>query len=429
METMDRKVLLTIVAVIVLVVAAKQGGLLTFSIYSSDPDYVAYSLSSSSYTLSSSENIYSFCSPSRIRMDFHQTGTSGTCNPIVPATTDLTSISAVCDKVECPDFRYDTITSDGFFSQLYHDGARADLELTDSVNTITIYSFTRSGELNYLREDIQITYNSGSNSFTVKDKTETRNIASTLDATKPFRFKLKLQRSPGQFGYAQVGYFYKYVPQQVLNGVCGTTNNVCLSGTSTDTADSSTNYLWSCTGSNGGTTASCSEPILSAPATPTGLTVTGTTSNSISLSWTSVSGADKYAVFCGTSHTDMTDCAGAGMQSSISSTTQTSTSDYVVPTTTFTHTGLQSGRTYYYRVQSLSPGQNSCALYTCVLSSSVNTATTSSTTIPPTPTGTSATATSQSSISINWNEVPGAVGYNVYSSTSPNGPFVLVRSG
>jgi hypothetical protein len=43
-----------------------------------------------------------------------------------------------------------------------------------------------------------------------------------------------------------------------VNGVCGTTMNVCTTGTLNDIADSSTNYLWNCAGTNGGTIANCS---------------------------------------------------------------------------------------------------------------------------------------------------------------------------
>ncbi len=43
------------------------------------------------------------------------------------------------------------------------------------------------------------------------------------------------------------------------NGLCdNTTNNSCTTGTLSDTTDSSTNYLWSCLGANGGTDDSCS---------------------------------------------------------------------------------------------------------------------------------------------------------------------------
>ncbi len=44
------------------------------------------------------------------------------------------------------------------------------------------------------------------------------------------------------------------------NGQCGTTQNACTAGMLNDTADSSTDYLWQCVGSNGGSTASCSLP-------------------------------------------------------------------------------------------------------------------------------------------------------------------------
>jgi cysteine-rich repeat protein len=45
-----------------------------------------------------------------------------------------------------------------------------------------------------------------------------------------------------------------------LNGVCGSSNNTCTTGTLSDTSDSSTNYLWTCLGVNGGVSASCSLP-------------------------------------------------------------------------------------------------------------------------------------------------------------------------
>lgn len=45
------------------------------------------------------------------------------------------------------------------------------------------------------------------------------------------------------------------------NGVCGSSVNVCTAGTLSDSADTSSDYLWSCIGSDGGTTASCSLPI------------------------------------------------------------------------------------------------------------------------------------------------------------------------
>ena len=47
-------------------------------------------------------------------------------------------------------------------------------------------------------------------------------------------------------------------PPAPVNGNCGAELNQCLAGTLLDTADGDDDYLWNCTGLNGGTTASCS---------------------------------------------------------------------------------------------------------------------------------------------------------------------------
>jgi hypothetical protein len=47
-------------------------------------------------------------------------------------------------------------------------------------------------------------------------------------------------------------------PPTPTNGSCSITQNTCQTGTFFDTGDSSTQYLWSCLGVNGGTTTSCS---------------------------------------------------------------------------------------------------------------------------------------------------------------------------
>lgn len=46
-----------------------------------------------------------------------------------------------------------------------------------------------------------------------------------------------------------------------VNGQCAVIVNTCTTGTLSDTADSATNALWSCVGSSGGTTATCSTAI------------------------------------------------------------------------------------------------------------------------------------------------------------------------
>ena len=65
-----------------------------------------------------------------------------------------------------------------------------------------------------------------------------------------------------------------------VNGSCGTTQNSCTAGTLNDTTDTSTNYLWQCTGQNGGSTASCA---LDKTVTPPPSTSTVTVSNATEL--------------------------------------------------------------------------------------------------------------------------------------------------
>jgi peptidoglycan hydrolase-like protein with peptidoglycan-binding domain len=82
-------------------------------------------------------------------------------------------------------------------------------------------------------------------------------------------------------------------PTIAVNGSCGTTVNICNSGTLNDTTDTNANYLWSCIGSNGGTTASCSLDKNIAPdTTPPTISITSpsnnqTVRNSVTLSATS----------------------------------------------------------------------------------------------------------------------------------------------
>ena len=49
------------------------------------------------------------------------------------------------------------------------------------------------------------------------------------------------------------------VVSSAINGSCGTSHYVCSTGTSANNVSTASSYTWSCTGSSGGTTASCSE--------------------------------------------------------------------------------------------------------------------------------------------------------------------------
>ncbi len=75
-----------------------------------------------------------------------------------------------------------------------------------------------------------------------------------------------------------------------LNGMCSTVVNQCLAGTFVDVTNTAANNLWSCNGTNGGTTAQCSLPIsVQTDTTPPSLisiAASNITTNSATISWT-----------------------------------------------------------------------------------------------------------------------------------------------
>ena len=124
------------------------------------------------------------------------------------------------------------------------------------------------------------------------------------------------------------------------------------------------------------------------PSVPTGLTATATSCDSISLSWTTSTGATSYSVY---------DCTTlSSVASSLSS------ASYYV-------TSLSPCTTYSYKVNAT----NTCG------SSAFAACQSATTPCPPTaPTGLSATPTSSSTIALMWSAVIGALTYDVYDCTS-----------
>jgi fibronectin type 3 domain-containing protein len=127
---------------------------------------------------------------------------------------------------------------------------------------------------------------------------------------------------------------------------------------------------------------------------PTGVTATAQSSDSISVSWSSVSGATGYYVY-------RADSSG-GSYSELASTSDAS----------YTDTDLTSNTTYYYKVSAYNSvgegGQSSSVSATTSLS---------------VPAGVTATAQSSSSINISWEPVSGASVYNIYRATSSDGYY------
>jgi chitinase len=121
------------------------------------------------------------------------------------------------------------------------------------------------------------------------------------------------------------------------------------------------------------------------PSAPTGLAVTGTTSSSVSLSWTGSTGATGYNVYRG----------GTKVGSATG--------------TTYTDSGLTASTSYSYQVTATnSAGESGKS------SSVTGTTTSGNPTVPPVPSGLAVTGTTSSSVSLSWSASSGATGYNVY---------------
>lgn len=120
---------------------------------------------------------------------------------------------------------------------------------------------------------------------------------------------------------------------------------------------------------------------------PGGLTVTGATNSSISLSWNTVSGAASYNVYRN----------GSKANSS------------AVTATSFTDSGLASGTSYSYTVAAVDSSGN-----VGTTSGAVTGTTTGTPTKLPAPTGLAVTGATSTSVSLSWNAVSGAASYAVF---------------
>ncbi len=133
---------------------------------------------------------------------------------------------------------------------------------------------------------------------------------------------------------------------------------------------------------------------------PTGLAATATGSQSISVSWNTVTGATSYTLQRATS--------SSGPWTQV----------YSGSTASYSNSGLQPGTTYYYEVKSGTSTGSS------VYSSSV-----SALTYPATPTGLTVSATGPQSISTSWSAMTGATTYALQRATSASGPWTQIYSG
>jgi len=128
-----------------------------------------------------------------------------------------------------------------------------------------------------------------------------------------------------------------------------------------------------------------------APAAPTGLTKTAATSNSISLSWNTVTGATGYYIYRSTSSTGPF---------------TTPVGTLTTNTTSYTDTSPTANTTYYYKVAANNTnGTGDQSTYVSIV------------TMLAIPTGLTTMPGSSTSITLSWNAVTGATEYYIYRST------------
>jgi len=132
------------------------------------------------------------------------------------------------------------------------------------------------------------------------------------------------------------------------------------------------------------------------PAAPSGLTAGTITSNSIAISWNSVSGVSGYTVYAGTSSGNMTQRG-----------TPTNAS--------FTITGLTANTVYYIAVSARN-ADGEGAQSSPITATTANTTTNPS--LPAAPSDLVSVTKTDTTIAISWNGVSGATGYHVYAGTT-----------
>ncbi len=140
-------------------------------------------------------------------------------------------------------------------------------------------------------------------------------------------------------------------------------------------------------------------PKLSAPAS---LRVTARTTTSVTIAWNAVTGAEGYEVYRATS--------ANGTYSKLGE----------VTTTSRKCPGLTSGKKYFFKVRAyvVVDGAKKYSAYSSVVDAVTRIAT---------PTVKIASSTS-TSVTLSWNKITGATGYEVYRSTSANGTYSLCGS-
>ncbi len=150
---------------------------------------------------------------------------------------------------------------------------------------------------------------------------------------------------------------------------------------------------------------------ITAPAAPTGLTVTSTGHHSVALSWNASSAANFYTVL-----RSILVNTGGGSSNTLSTITLNNTNTG----TSYTDTSVTDGSIYNYFVTATSAG-----------GTSGNSASVVVVPVPPAPATAPGSLTGNmvtTNVTLNWSAVSGAVGYVISRATSANGTYTLLGS-
>ena len=235
-------------------------------------------------------------------------------------------------------------------------------------------------------------------------------VTSSTDARVSLRwysvtdaYRYKLERSTTRSGpWTVVNQYISGTTHTVYSLDCNTTYYFRVSTRGNGSPYSDT--FGSASSSVSRTTSGCPD----APA-PTGLRVTSSTANSVSLRWYSVPDAYRYKLERSTS--------SSGPWTDVGSETSS---------TSRTATGLDCNVTYYFRVSTRGNGSPYSDTFGSA-SSSVS-RTTSGCPDAPAPTGLRVTSSTANSVSLRWYSVPDAYRYKLERSTSSSGPWTDVGS-
>jgi len=146
-------------------------------------------------------------------------------------------------------------------------------------------------------------------------------------------------------------------------------------------------------------------------ATPVGVTAVAASTSSITVSWTTVSGASGYYIYISDSATGTYNRVGTVSSASSTSYTVTSLSSG-------TTTKLSPNTTYYFKVSAYNSDGETTQSAIAYAATSLFDA----------PTGLTVTGKTANSVTLSWSAVSGATTYYIYRSTSATGTYTAVMT-